>query len=393
MNRRFGSVLGWLCEAVALTLAAGGCSRVQTATVSEPPLLVTTTKPVRHRFRETVRVQGEVRAKDIVRVAARIPGPIEALWVNEGEHVAAGRPLFQTDREHLEHQLRMAEDAVRVAIAGRREAVAALEDAQAALRKAEVDYKRSIRMFTQDGAIPLDALELAEMAHERARAAVHRASAAVEVAEARVQQAESALLVAKRQLADSTICSPIAGVITRRFLKAGEYAAPGTTVLQIESTDRIEIVAWVSAALHGRVLAQRSQVRFVPSPGDMTEAPIEYVAPTVDARTRTFEVRASFVCTNGVLAPGRTLEVEIVVDEHEGWAVPASAVARRGDRATLWIADEGRARALEVRLGAEADDMVEIIGEGIETAEVIVEGRGLVQEGEPIRVATSQVAP
>ncbi|MCX7819249.1 MAG: efflux RND transporter periplasmic adaptor subunit [Kiritimatiellae bacterium] len=386
---RFGR-FKWRCAAALLAVAASGCGRRAVEEAAEPPVLVGTVRPVRHRFRETVRAQGVVRAKDVVRVAARVPGTIEAMWVEEGAEVAAGQKLFQIDRETLEHQVRIAEDAVRVAVAGRREADAAVEDARASLRKAEADHERAARMFEQDGAIPLDALELATTGRDRARAAVERAVAAAELAAARVQQAESSLAVARRQLADSTVNAPLAGVVTRRFLRAGEYAAPGVPVLQIESPDRIEVAATLDASMHGRVAAGRARMRLLRAQGPSLEAPVDYVAPTVDPRTRTFEVRATFARVPGAPAPGEAVEAEILLEEREGWAVPAVAVARRGDRATLWVVAEGRAQAKEVRLGAETDDLMEIATEDIHAAEVIVDGRGLVRDGDPVRVATPE---
>lgn len=299
MKRPVVRALKWLGTAAVLAISCGGCGRATTENAADPPVLVSTVRPLRHRFREVVRVQGVARAKDVVRIAARVPGPIEAMWVEDGDEVAAGRALFQTDREHLEHQVRMSEDAVRVAGASRREAEAALADARAALDKAEADHARAARMFEQDGAIPLDALELAVMARDRARAAAERASAAVELAIARGQQAESALAVAKRQLADSTISSPIAGVVTHRFLRLGEYAAAGTPVLQVESADRVEVVAWLAAPLHGRVVEGRARLRFARAGGGVAEVPVDHVAPTVDPRTRTFEVRATLTRAGG----------------------------------------------------------------------------------------------
>lgn len=81
--------------------------------------------------------------------------------------------------------------------------------------------------------------------------------------------------------------------------------------------------------------------------------------------------------------PGMSAVAALRVRTAEGVvAVPASAVFREGTRDAVWVVDGGSARLREVRLGAQGEDVVEVV-EGLAVGDaVVVRGADVVTEGQ-----------
>lgn len=118
--------------------------------------------------------------------------------------------------------------------------------------------------------------------------------------------------------------------------------------------------------------------------GYATPGRIVLVSETTDAPTQTILVRAE-VPNTGELRPGQTAAVRIsfLSSGENAWEIPYSALVRRGEKASVFVAIEGGFRLLPVTLLAEDQDHVVISGAITEKDEVAVSGiaalRGILQ--------------
>jgi cobalt-zinc-cadmium efflux system membrane fusion protein len=99
------------------------------------------------------------------------------------------------------------------------------------------------------------------------------------------------------------------------------------------------------------------------------------VSETTDAATQTVLVRAE-VPNSGELRPGQTAAARIgfVSAGESAWEIPYSALVRRGDKASVFVANAGGFRLLPVTLVAEDQEHVVISGAISDTDEVAVSG-------------------
>lgn len=98
------------------------------------------------------------------------------------------------------------------------------------------------------------------------------------------------------------------------------------------------------------------------------------VSETTDAATQTILVRAE-VPNTGELRPGQTAAVRSFLSSGESaWEVPYSALVRRGDKASVFVAIEGGFRLEPVTLLAEDQDHVVVSGAIADKDEVAVSG-------------------
>ncbi len=150
-------------------------------------------------------------------LSTKLMATVIAVQVHEGDRVAAGDLLVRLDARDL---------------AARRDQVdAALAEATAVQADAEVQAGR-IRALYADSAATKAQLDQAETGLARATAAV---------ATARGMAAE---LAATASYAE--VRAPFAGIVTRRFVDPGSFAAPGSPLVSVEDASRLRVS--VSAA-------------------------------------------------------------------------------------------------------------------------------------------------
>jgi len=224
---------------------------------------------------------GTVEGRE-VNITSKVAGRIATLNHREGETVAAGAVVLTLENHDFTAQIRSAEAGVakagaevQVATAALANLRAGLETAAAAILAAQADLTKSqvqvvdanrhlerLRKLYDQGGLAKESLDVAETSRDSAVAAEQAAAARVVAAqagrhgaEAQLHMAESQLLLARanvsqaqadlafRQanLAETSITSPLRGVVAYRALEVGETVAPGMTVLTLVDYDHLTI--------------------------------------------------------------------------------------------------------------------------------------------------------
>ena len=360
----------WRKWACVLALAAAGCSEQVVERAETRPLVRVGAARQGVTFVDALRVQGTVRAKDAAVVSARIPGTLDAVFVDEGARVKKGDPLFQVDRQNLENAVRAAKDDLAMA-------KAKLAQADVTVGKAKMDAERMERLFA-GAAVTKDTLE-------KAQVAAKSAAAAFEAAQATVTKAETGLAVSEKNLSDSCVRAPYDAVGTREHRNVGDDVGPGVCVFQVENPSAYEVSFSLNAAHFARVKPGKTTMRLAQPLAGKRDIAITYRSPTVNAVTRTFEVRAQLPRTEDVAA-GMLLDGEIVFASHTGQGVPAAAVADRGGSEAVFAVADGKAVRIAGETGLETDGWREIVRPALgPEKKIILEGMLLVNEGDEVR--------
>ncbi len=349
------------------------------------PVVITAAKEM--TFESVVVVSGNVQAKNYALVSARIPGPLDEVYVDEGDRVEAKKTnLFQTDSLKLTKALAVARQILTVAECSVDEARARLEHMLADKEQAERDLKR-YEELARGNAVPMQLLEKQQTGYKQAMAAVKDVEALVALREAQLEQARLSLTVAEKDLADSLVVSPISGCVSRRFKEPGEMAGAGTPVVKIEDLSVFEIAVFLPAVYYARVEPGKTRMRIEVNGIDLGVKPVTYKSPTVDPKRRTFEVKGLVKSPPSGVAPGCLAEVTIVIDERHGVGVPSVAVEQRGGHTVVFLVKDGKSRGTRVKTGREMSGWTEIL-EGDVTAEtqVITMGQHLIEDGSRVSV-------
>jgi len=171
-----------------------------------------------------------------------------------------------------------------------------------------------------------------------------------------------------------TIYAPQSGVVNTLNIREGSFVKPDTALMSIGTLAQV----WVVAEVFERQAFQVSKGQPVTMlldylPGKTWSGKIDYIYPTLDAKTRTVKVRLRFDNENHELKPNMFAQVIIHTQTPDNsLLVPKEAVIRSGsfDRVVLALGD-GRFKSVRVKIGRYDQQFAEILS-GIEAGESIV---------------------
>ncbi len=195
---------------------------------------------------------GTLAAYDQVRVAVKVPGRLASVSVDLASVVKAGDVIAQI--EATDYQLRL--DQVAAAVAQGRvqlglppegpsdevdvEATATVRQAAATLAEAQANVARA-RNLAQEGLTTGAERDSAEATYLRAESALQSARDDVRLRQASLRQRRSELKLARQQLVDTTVRSPISGVVQQRLANTGEFLAAGAPVAEVVRVDLLRL--------------------------------------------------------------------------------------------------------------------------------------------------------
>lgn len=180
---------------------------------------------------------------DALMMAAEDGGRVAELFVEEGDTVEAGAPLFRLDPARAKFSAEQAASsaAAAEARAAKEGALAqAVAEAEAQFKNAGVSYDRSKSLYA-DKVIAKARLDADRAAYDAAKARLERARAEQAAAEKEWSAAEASEGLARRRVADLEVNAPAAGSIERVYRRRGEVTAPGEPVLALLPPENVKI--------------------------------------------------------------------------------------------------------------------------------------------------------
>jgi membrane fusion protein (multidrug efflux system) len=344
----------------ALVAAAGmGCSQREVATpVKAPPVATAPVTAV--DIEERIEASGELEARYHSFVAAEVSGRITQIVQDEGDPVAAHEPVLEIDPQRRRLELATARARAAQAEAGAIEA-----------------HRQSERLRSL---------------HERNAASqsqLDEAETALLVAKSDAAAQRAQLGVAERALDDATVCAPFRGVVGQRLVSEGDFVQVGTRLVELVSLDPIQVVFRVAEVDSGRVaVGQKVKVSVAPHPGEVFEATVDVVFPTIDPASRTLRVKAALANPGVRLRPGLFARADLGVRVRRGVPmVPEESVLQRSDGAVVFRVVAGeRVERRVVTIGEFRGGMIEIRS-GVDVGDVVVtRGQTELVDGAVVRV-------
>lgn len=288
----------------------------------------------------TEEVVGTVRAKTRATLEAKVSGRIATLPVVLGQSVKAGELVVRLDAPEI---------------------VARRDQAEASLQQAERDWKRIAALFEQQ--------------------AVGRAE--YEAADTRRRVAEGAAAEAKAMLGYVELVAPFDAVVTKKWVEAGDLAAPGKPLVTLEAPTELQLEADVPEAMASHVRREaRLACRTDDVSGELIGA-VSEIAPNADPVSRTFRVKLDLPPTPG-LRSGQFVRLLVPVGENRSLRVPATAVVQRGQLEIVFVVANQNAQLRLAKTGRSFGNIVEILS-GLDVDDsVVVDGADRLSDGQPV---------
>ena len=200
---------------------------------------------------DTIGGSGLLEADDAI-ISAETSGQVKDLFFTEGTRVLAGDTLLVIDPSRVELELESA-------LAGRKVARARLETSRFQLDQAQEAerYVRSERdrvtTLVKSGTSTQKQLD--QLEHELTSAELGRKTARANIAalDAELARIDADINRLRRQLQDCYPVSPIAGVVTEKYIDAGELLVPGRPVARVARLDTVYVKVYLPTAAFASV--------------------------------------------------------------------------------------------------------------------------------------------
>jgi len=187
---------------------------------------------------------GTLEATEVT-VSAQTAGQILRLAKDEGDAVAAGDTLARIDVEKLVLQRRQLLASVEEIRANRKPVAETVKQAADNLENIEKSYRRIAALFAQ-GTATQQQRDDASTKYRVAQSQLESAKAQGTTLDAREETVRASIALLDRQIRDGAVIAPLSGVVTEKYVEAGEVVPAGGAVFKIADTRRFWIKVYVS---------------------------------------------------------------------------------------------------------------------------------------------------
>ena len=333
-----------ILASVVLAFTPAGCGskhEIAKEIATELPTAQVRVQTVENKSRTmTEEVAGTVRAKIRATLEAKLSGRIEKMPVALGDKVQKGQLIARLDAAEI---------------------AARLEQANASLEEADRDWKRVSALFEQQS--------------------VTRAE--YDAAQSHQRIAKGVAAEAKAMLDYVEIVAPFDGVVTKKWADAGDLAAPGKPLVDIEDPSALQMDADVPEAMASHIQRDSRLGVHVDAANIELTGVVSEIAPTSDPVSRTFRVKLEMPPTAGLM-PGQFARLAVPIGESTALRVPATAVVQRGQLEIVFSVTNQRAQLHLVKTGKRVGDEIEVLS-GLDAGKtVVISGADQLTDGQPV---------
>ena len=308
---------------------------------------------------QSIRTYGVIEPAEEVDITIDFSATVRSVTFKEGQRIEAGATLMEFDARKRSLRLQQAESVV--------------SDARAGLNRARGKLQRRRALF-----------ENRNIGVEEYRLSM----ADFDSAKARFEQALAARKLAERELGETTLSSPVGGVVARRAVEPGQTVMPGTQLATIQTVDTVRAVAHVTEKdVNALRVGAEAEVTTPGVRGVLYPARIESIGAKADPRTGNFAVKLTVANNDGLLRDGMTARVEIEgVSISDTLLVPRRALVDRRLHRVVYTVVEGRAVEVEPVFAATIGDRLPVL-DGLDAGDrLIVDGLESVIDGTRVEV-------
>jgi HlyD family secretion protein len=363
----------WVGSATLLVAGALGLTAALRPNHAIDPSKLATVE--RGDIAKSVVATGTIEPLTKVEIKSKASGIVKRLLVDYGDRVKAGQVLVELDKEQLQDRVQEEE--------------ANLAAARASVESAEATYQRNLvdaegpdvpflkatadrdRKLSVDGLVAASAVDDAERAYRlalnkqmSAQRSVAVSRADVARAKAQVAQAEAALGSARQDLDNSTIVSPMDGIVLSRDVEVGAavssilvLGSEATKIMTLGDMSTVYVLGKVDQAdIGGVYVGQTARITVESFKDKKFNGRVTKISPmgVEKDNVTTFEVRVSIQNPTGELKANMSANAELIQQErHNVLLIPEAAVIYDKDRHTFVETPDPKAEAGKRKLGVQ----------------------------------------
>ncbi|WP_282075629.1 efflux RND transporter periplasmic adaptor subunit [Maribacter aquivivus] len=343
------------------TILISSCgSEDKKAVVDNSPAIAVQVKTVSEDNRSPfLTVSGKIEAAKSANISTRMMGYVDKIYVNVGDKVNKGQLLMSVNNADVSAQLAQVN--------------AGITEAEAAFTNAEKDFNRFSTLFKENSASQKELDDI---------------TANYNMAKARLESAKQMRNGVNAQMGYANIRAPFNGVVTNKFISAGDMANPGMPLLEVESPGKYQVLAMVPES---EILAVKND----------TEVTVQVKALNENVKGKVTEVSTSSKNTGGQYL------VKVILDKTDAQIlsgmyatvqfpvarkttssavmIPVQAIVKKGQLSGIYTVSQSNTALLRwLRLGRIFGDQVEVLSGLSADEQYIVSAEGKLFNGAKI---------
>lgn len=332
-------------------------------------------------------------------VRAKIQGYIQQVYVDEGQYVTKGQPLFRLETNVLTQNADAAKAGITSAAANVKAAAANVSAAAASVSVAQVEVNKLIPLV-QKNIISNVQLETAKANLAQAQAAHNQAKAGLAQAQAGQSQAQANYQGVAANIDFSIVRSPINGVVGALPFKTGSLVGPSDPVALTRVSDVSKVFAYFSmnekeymdflTKSEGTTLQQKLSnlppVELVLANGELypEKGQVQTVTGQVDPATGSIQFRVSFPNASKLLSNGASGKVRVPKVYVDAIVVPEGATFEQQGYTYVYKVEKDTARQTVIQVVDRASNMA-IITDGLKKGDkVVAQGVAKLRDKTPV---------
>lgn len=280
-------------------------------------------------FDNNLSLSGSIEANEQIEIRSEVSGIVESINFQEGTNVAKGQLLFKVNDVELRAQLQQA--LTRQSLASENERRAGLLLKKEAISQEEYDISR---------------------------------------ADFKTTQSQSQLI--RAQIAKTVVRAPFSGKIGLRSISPGTYITPATLVANLVNISKLKITFSIPEKYAAQVKTNTNLTFTVSGSTEKYSAKVYAIEPSVDANTRTLQVRAIAANNDGKLLAGTYANVELPLEIiKNAIVIPTEAIIPVQNGKKVFVSKNGKATEVMIETATRSDATILVLS-GLKAGDTVI---------------------
>ncbi len=347
--------------ALSLLLISCGSDTKETTTTKAPAIAVTVSSVNAKNNSPFFTASGKIEAENKVTLSTRTSGYVDQIYVKVGDKVAKGKLLLSINNTDLQ--------------AKRAQVNASITEASAAYNIAEKDYNRYKNLFAENSA---SQKEMDDM------------TANFEMAKARLEAANQMKNEINAQFKYVDIKAPFSGVVTNKFIDAGDLANPGVPLISVEAPGNFEVTLTVPESEISQIKNGTKVNVLVKSISETLTGEVTEVSTSASNTGGQYYVKITLEKTEAPILSGMYTSVMFPTKRKSKTnivLVPVAVIVHRGQLSGIYTVSQTQTALLRwLRLGKTYGDKIEVLSGLNSEEQYIVSAEGKLYNGVKVTI-------
>lgn len=333
-------------------------------------------------------VSGNIVPIEMAKVSFKIDGVIESIPVKEGDVIKKGDIIAKIKPKDYELALKASKaqfDSAQMTI--NKEIPNKLSQAKAQLDLTQLTYDR-VKALYEQGSVSKSDFDQMTTKLAVDKSTYQQALDAYEIANMQLGQAKAAYEHSADNVNETTIYSPMDGIVLKKLSAEGEVQGAGYPVAVVGVLSEVWAEFGVTDGQIGQFKVGQKWPVYIYGIEKEMEGIVAEIGAVADEKTRQFTIRLKLNNENGAMKPGMIAKANFTKAKGEKILLPFISVVHltSGDFVYVYDVEKKTVTAKKVKTGNLIDDRIEVLNGVALGDKVVIEGQYQISDGEQVTV-------